>query len=94
MPRVLLSVRSRADLNELVAWIGRDSPRAAERMIVQIVDRMQLLRRHPLVGHPRNDISPGLRALRCGAWLILYDVTPKRVFVTRIMHHSRDLSSF
>lgn len=72
MPRVCLSARSRADLEEISEGIGFYDLRAAQRTIDGLIDRLKVLRDHPRAGHPRNEIRPGLRSLRYGHYVILH----------------------
>lgn len=91
MPRVHLSAQSRADMDEIAETIGQHSLVAAERIIDRLIGRMKLLRDHPLIGHPRNDLRPGLRSLRCGKYVILHRSHSDGVGISRIVHHSRNL---
>lgn len=93
MPRVRFTQRSRADLNEIYDHIADGSPRAAQSTIDRIVERVKQLRDQPLSGHPRNDLAPGLRSLRCGRYLILHEVLADAVVITHVLHHARNLPS-
>jgi toxin ParE1/3/4 len=91
MPRVHLSARSRLDLDEISARIGSHNVRAVQRLIDGLMDRLKILRDHPLAGHPRDEIRSGLRSLRHGNYVILHRVHPDRVEISRIVHRSRNL---
>jgi toxin ParE1/3/4 len=91
MPRVRFTQRSRADLGDIFDYIAADSPRAAQTMVDRIVLRAATLREQPLSGHPRDDLRPGLRSLRCGAYVILYEPHPGYVIIAHIAHHARNL---
>jgi len=92
MPRVHLSKLSRADLEEIAERIGAFSLTSAQRTIDRVVARFRLLRDHPRIGHPLENIRPGLRALRCGKYQILHRIYPDHVEICRIVHHSRNPS--
>lgn len=93
MPRVRFTKRSRADLNEIFDHIADGSPRAAQSMIDRIIERSRQLRDQPLSGHPREDLAPGLRSLRCGSYLILHELVGDSVLISHVVHHARNLSS-
>lgn len=91
MPRVHLSARSRADLDEIAERIGERDLGAAKRMVDRLIARLRVLRDQPRAGHARNEIRPGLRSLRCGGYVILHYVGDDPVAISRIVHHSRNL---
>lgn len=93
MPRVHLSARSRADLDEISERIGFYDLRAAQRTIDGLIARLRVLRDHPRAGHPRNEIRAGLRSLRYGKYVVLHREYPDRVDISRIVRHSRNLPS-
>ncbi|MDX1374031.1 MAG: type II toxin-antitoxin system RelE/ParE family toxin [Burkholderiales bacterium] len=60
MARVALSEGARADLDRLFEFLAADDLRAAAEALDIIVDALEILRRHPLVGRPCEE---GLREL-------------------------------
>ena len=53
--------------------IARHNEKAADRLLLRLNERMQLLRRFPEMCVARNDIRPGLRMLVEGNYIVLYE---------------------
>ena len=60
MAQVVLAERARADLDRLFEFLAAEDPDAAVDAIEVILDALDVLRRHPLVGRPAEQ---GLRDL-------------------------------
>ena len=60
MAQVVLAERARADLDRLFEFLAAEDPRAASEAVAVILDALDVLRRHPLVGRPAEE---GLRDL-------------------------------
>jgi toxin ParE1/3/4 len=66
-----VSRRADADLREIWRYIATDNPDAADRVLLRIDERMQILREFPEIGALRNDIRRGVRMLVEGNYLLL-----------------------
>ena len=55
--------QAQEDILQIGAHIGRDSPRAADRMLNRINAAIEMLRDHPEIGPRRDDLRAGLRRL-------------------------------
>lgn len=93
MARLKFSARSLADLDEIWERIALDSVCNADSVHDRIFQKFDLLLGQPRAGHPRNDLKPGLRAMNSDGYMIFYHVRGSDVGISRIVHHSRDLSS-
>ncbi|MBB4066944.1 type II toxin-antitoxin system RelE/ParE family toxin [Gellertiella hungarica] len=97
MTKVVLSPAERQDLFHIHRWLGRKNDLAARQTVLRIRDRIDLLRRHPLLGVARPDIGATARMLTEPPYIILYEVQSgtvapdKEVIVIRIIDARRDL---
>jgi toxin ParE1/3/4 len=60
---LFISRQAEADLRSIWRYIASDNPAAADRVLLGIDKRMQILRRFPEIGALRNDIRRGMRML-------------------------------
>jgi toxin ParE1/3/4 len=60
---LFVSRRAEADLRSIWRYIAYDNPAAADRVVLRIDKKMQLLRRFPAIGALRNDLRRGMRML-------------------------------
>ena len=67
---------------------------AADRLLLRIDDRLQILRDFPEAGTARDDIRPGFRLLVEGPYLLLYeyDKAKDEVELVSVVDGRRDLS--
>ena len=54
-------------------YIAAENPAAADRLLLKIDDKLQILRVFPKIGTLRDDIRPGFRMLVEGNYLLLYE---------------------
>lgn len=60
----------------------------------RILETLESLRDHPLLGHPRDDLFPGCRSLHVGQHLIYYhQPNETAIVVLRILHQRQDARS-
>jgi toxin ParE1/3/4 len=79
-----------ADLIAIADYIGQDSPAAAARVILELIERTEAsLARHPAIGRPGRVI--GTRELVIGEWpyVIPYRVRDHDIEILRVLHTSR-----
>ena len=76
------------DLREIRAWTAKESPRAAERLIAKIFDRIELLIEPELAYMGRPGLDPGTRELIENPYIIAYEVHEDRseIVVLAIVH--------
>ena len=78
------------DLDEIAQYIGQDSPAAAARVVLELIDQAEaLLPAHPAIGRPGRVL--GTRELVIGhlPYVIAYRVRDQDVEVLRVLHTSR-----
>ena len=92
MSEVRFSDAAQSDLLDIVVFIARDNPRAAEDWLAAIEERCRLLADHPLTGEPRPGFGvAGCRSVSAGAYVIFFRPMQSGVEIARIVHGSRDL---
>jgi toxin ParE1/3/4 len=91
---LFLSHRAEADLREIWRYIATDNPAAADRVLLRIDAKLQILRRFPEIGPARNDIRRGMRMLVEGNYLLLYEYDSKKdeVDLIAVVDGRRELS--
>jgi toxin ParE1/3/4 len=97
--KVLWSPQAREDLLDIYVAIGLDNPSAAERIYTALEERVLQLESSPRLGVRRQEISPSVRLLVEGLYLVLYETHPdsddgpvESVEIVRIVHGHRDLA--
>ncbi|MBM3558959.1 MAG: type II toxin-antitoxin system RelE/ParE family toxin [Alphaproteobacteria bacterium] len=79
------------DLAEMLGHVGRDDPRAALRLIDDIVARCERLADFPEMGRLRPDLGRGVRYLPLGERLAFYRLEDRHVVVLRVIHGARNI---
>jgi toxin ParE1/3/4 len=89
------SRRAEEELREIWRYIAAENPTAANRLLLRIDDKLQILRDFPGMGTLRDDIRPGLRMLVEGNYLLLYehDANNDVVELISVIDGRRDLSA-
>jgi plasmid stabilization system protein ParE len=90
-----LTEEATADLEEAIAYIGEDSPRAALRVVDTLEDAFRFLAEWPSLGHRRQDLThaPDLRFWTSGRDLIAYLPTENPILIIAVLHSARDAKS-
>ncbi len=82
---------ARADLERLVAFLSDVSPRAAQRLTIQLVKAPTILQEMPRLGTPVERYNPrDVRKLISGKYVFHYELAPKTIYVLRIWHGRED----
>ncbi len=91
MGRVTLTPRAEVDLDEIWLHVAADAPAAADRLVDQIVARLQTLADFPRLGPSRPEIAPEARMLIIGDYLAPYRIDGPDVDIVRVVHGARQL---
>lgn len=79
-----------SDLDQIAAYIGQDSPAAAARVILELIDRVEtLLSRHPGIGRPGRVLGTRELIISGLPYIVPYRVRDRNVEILRVMHTSR-----
>jgi toxin ParE1/3/4 len=70
---LFVSHRAEAELRQIWRTVAAENPAAADRLLLKIDAKLQILRDFPKIGAPRNEIRPGFRMLVEGNYLLLYE---------------------
>lgn len=94
MAELFISNRAQEDLRQIWRYIAAENPAAADRLLLRIDDKLQILRDFPGMGTLRDDIRPGFRMLVVGNHLLLYehDTLNDAVELIGVVDGRRDLS--
>lgn len=88
--RLRWTKRAERDLDEIAEYIGQDSPAAAARVVLELIDQVEsLLPAHPVIGRPGRVL--GTRELVIGSlpYIIPYRVRDRTIEILRVLHTSR-----
>ena len=93
MARLALRITPAAetDLAEIWAYIAEDSPKVATAFVAQIESKFEPLLDFPGMGAPRDQITPGLRAVPYKTYVIYYVADDRAVTIVRVVHGARDV---
>ena len=80
------------DLNEIAEYIAKESPRYADMVVDNIMDKTQLLKEYPEIGRIVPEINqPHIRELIEGNYRIIYEIIDKDTIELLTIHHSAKL---
>ena len=88
-PRLRRTARAEDDLIEIWAYIARDNPPAADRLLDLLDEKSRMLAQDPKLGAARDDIAKGVRHFPVGNYLILYRDIDDGVEIVRYVHGMR-----
>lgn len=93
MSRYLLARRATGDLRKTLRYLDEKTGTgsAGDRLLDELTAAFRLLSENPLIGPPRRDIAPDLRAYVVGQYVIFYRVQPHLVHVERVLHQRRSV---
>jgi len=89
--RLLFAAAAQTDLQEILAYIARDSPERARTFVRALRQRCQRIPEQPRMGRLREEFGAGIRTVIHGDYLILYGERKGAIVVERIVHGARDL---
>ena len=85
-----LSDLAERDLDEIWSYVAEDaSPTTADRLIDDIIDRLELMVEQPRMGRARPEFGPGVRSLAVKNYVIYYRHDGD-VLIARILHGRTD----
>lgn len=82
--------RAERDLDDIATYIGQDSPAAAARVVLELIDQVESgLPERPAVGRPGRVL--GTRELVIGAlpYIIPYRIREGDIEILRVLHTAR-----
>jgi len=91
MRAVQVSDQAKQDLIEIWEYIAVDSPRAADRLLQNLVNTYLRLGQTPGMGRNRSELRPNIHSIPVGNYLIFYRFDAQQVSVVRVLHGARNL---
>jgi toxin ParE1/3/4 len=91
MTQYRVSDAARSDLDEIWIYIAQDNPDAADTFIRSLISKFPILASMPDLGRKREDLSPRLRSLPVGRYVIFDRSTQDGIEIVRVLHGARDL---
>jgi toxin ParE1/3/4 len=91
--RLIFAPLALADLEEIGDYIALDNAPRALTFIRELRAQCRMLLDNPLAFPARDDLTPGLRVLPYGQYLIFYRPMDTTVRIERILHGSRDVGA-
>lgn len=89
--KVRVARRAAAEIRVIGRYIAQFNEPAAQLLLRRFDHAINVtIATHPLIGVPRDDVSPGLRVFVIGNYLICYRVTSAAVRITRVFHGAQD----
>jgi len=88
--RLRWTKRAERDLDEIASYIGQDSPVAAARVVLELIDRVEAtLTKRPAIGRAGRVL--GTRELVMGElpYIVPYRVRENDIEILRVLHTSR-----
>ena len=90
----VLAAAAAEDIRELWDFIAADNVDAADKVVGELFEAMELLATRPEMGHVRSDLAPEvLRFWRVYTYLIVYRPTTRPLEIVRVLSGYRDLPS-
>jgi len=93
MPRILRRPLAGADVDEIWDYIAEDSMVEADAWVDRLDAKLRLLAAQPLMGRARDELSPGVRSLPFGRYVIFYLPLSDGIEVVRLLHSARDIET-
>jgi toxin ParE1/3/4 len=92
MKRLVFAPAAQDDLIAIGLHIAADNPARAETFVTELEAKARQAAERPLTFPERSDISPGLRAVVHGRYLLFFRDLATEVRIVRILHGARDLA--
>ena len=93
MSRVTRRPHAEADILEIWGYIAEDSVVAADRWVDKLDEKFALWATQPMMGRARDELSPGIRSLAFGRYVVFFQPLPDGIDVVRVLHGSRDIDA-
>jgi len=85
-----VSDRAAADLDQIWLYIAQDNPEAADKFMGALTSQFPKLASMPQMGRLREELSPGLRSLPVGRYIVFYRRNDDGIEIVRVLHGARN----
>lgn len=79
------------DLEEIVEYVRRDKPQAAESLAIRFEEKFALLASSPSIGDPRPEFGDGVRSATVGRFVVYYRGDEAEIVILRVLAGERDI---
>lgn len=93
MARILRRPLAGADIAEIWDYIAEDSVMQADAWIDRLDGKLRLLAGQPMMGRARDDLSPGIRGMPFGRYVVFYAPLADGIDIIRVLHSARDIDA-
>ena len=93
MVRVLRRPQAETDILEIWDYIAEDSMVEADRWVDRLDEKFALWATQPMMGRSRDELTPGVRSLAFGRYVVFYEPLPDGIDVVRVLHGTRDIDA-
>jgi toxin ParE1/3/4 len=93
MRRFRLTREAKSDVRAIWAYVARDNPPAADRLLDVLYGKFALLAQQSLLGEARGELGPGIRGFVVGNYLVVYRLLLDGIEVVRVVHSARDIGT-
>ncbi len=93
MPRILRRPLAADDIAQVWDYIAEDSLEQADAWLDRLDEAFRLLATTPMMGRAREELSPGLRSMPFGRYVIFYEPINVGIDVVRVLHSARDIDA-
>lgn len=90
MSNFALSRRAEEDIEGILDYIAEDDPYAALDFYNSLERLFDHLAEHPKIGHYRPEISPGIRSIPSGRYVVFFEQEDP-VQIVRVLHSAVEL---
>jgi addiction module RelE/StbE family toxin len=87
--RLAITRLGKLDLDELIVYIGKESPKAAVEIASRILGQIDLLREQPEIGRPGRRSGTRELVINNTRYIVVYRVDAGEVQILRVLHTSR-----
>lgn len=87
--RVRFTRPAQADLQQIYAYVSKDNPVEASRLVARLIEHAQLIGRTPYEGRPTDEPDARVIVVPRLRHVIFYTITGGEVIITHIRHTSR-----
>ncbi|WP_312404874.1 type II toxin-antitoxin system RelE/ParE family toxin [Rhizobium sp.] len=88
---LVVSPLARGDLRGIRRFIAASSPYYAQEFLTDLTAKIIWIAEADYTGSPRDDVSPGLRALPYRQRCIYYRSYVDRIVILRVLHMAQDV---
>lgn len=93
MSRIVRRQLAGADIAEIWDYIVEDSVAQADAWVDRLDVKLHLLSTQPMMGQARDALSPRLRSVPFGRYVIFYEPLADGIDVVRVLHSARDIDA-